>query len=265
MKRKFSDKHTEQLIAGMLHKRFRVADFPIGSRVLQHWKKERLLFPAKKNRNGKRTWVRYDFIEMCWLRTVFELRKLGTPFNTIRLIKANLFNLSGKKGSGANEIVDNSIRTLFGRTLLDTIIKRQNNLLFLNLKGVVISIRLHDLPKALQDKGFRRLFEKPHFTVSIGNILATQFETQFSSQDILIKAMLSATETQVASMLNDKKAKEIKVKVRNRNGRKVVDEINIISIEAFIFHALCHNFESFKLKRIIGKTVYSVANKKGKC
>lgn len=71
--------------------RFSVSQMGISRQELLYWRKMDLLqFEAA---DDKRSWVKVDFFEYCFIRLVAELRKLNVPLESIRILKANILHV----------------------------------------------------------------------------------------------------------------------------------------------------------------------------
>ncbi len=77
----------QALTTGMFTREFMQRDLEISTRVLHHWKNKGLL-PDNQREGWKH---KFNFIELIYLYTLVELRKIGLPIEKLKLVKKCLF------------------------------------------------------------------------------------------------------------------------------------------------------------------------------
>ncbi len=84
------------------------AKIDLDRKTLYHWKKIGLLpfTGSPKKEEGKKTWGRFSFIELCWLRMLIDLREVGIGLEKLQKIKQQFFP-------------ENFIDTLFSKPIND--------------------------------------------------------------------------------------------------------------------------------------------------
>ncbi len=78
----------EDLEKGLFSEDFTLKDLGISARVLQNWSEKGVL-PDKKRKEDENH--KFNFVELMWLKLVFELRIVGLPLERIRKVKEMLF------------------------------------------------------------------------------------------------------------------------------------------------------------------------------
>jgi hypothetical protein len=97
-----------QLYSTLSKKQFLASDLGLSASNYQQWKELEITPPIKGDikADKKRSWVRLDFIEYCWMKMVISLRELGYPYADIKRVRDYLFE---------NVELDASINTKKGR------------------------------------------------------------------------------------------------------------------------------------------------------
>ena len=90
-------------------KQFLISDLGLSARTFQQWKELEITPPSEKDntKEGKREWVRFNFIEFLWMKMLISLRDLGYPYADIKKAKEFLFT-THDLGVSMNRVKNNS-------------------------------------------------------------------------------------------------------------------------------------------------------------
>lgn len=69
------------------------AELGIERQLLHKWKRSELIPFRSKKGTDKKSWARFSFIELCWLKVMYVLRQQGVGIERLKTIKNNLFNI----------------------------------------------------------------------------------------------------------------------------------------------------------------------------
>jgi hypothetical protein len=69
------------------------AELGIERQLLHKWKRSGLIPFRSKKDTDKKSWTRFSFIELCWLKVMYVLRQQGVGIERLKTIKNNLFNI----------------------------------------------------------------------------------------------------------------------------------------------------------------------------
>lgn len=85
-----------QQFTALSKKQFLIRDLGLSARNYQQWKELEITPPTEKEntKDGKREWVKLDFVEFVWMKIVISLRNLGYPYADIKKTKEFLFKTS---------------------------------------------------------------------------------------------------------------------------------------------------------------------------
>lgn len=77
-----------ELCERLLQKSFIGTDTGVAYRSINHWEKFGLI---DDGREEAQRWRRFSFVEFIWIRMIDEMRKMGLPMETIKIVKGHLF------------------------------------------------------------------------------------------------------------------------------------------------------------------------------
>ncbi len=77
-----------ELSERLMQKSFIGTDTGVPYRSINHWENSGLI---DNDRGEARSWRRFSFVEFIWIRMIDEMRKVGLPMDTIKAVKASLF------------------------------------------------------------------------------------------------------------------------------------------------------------------------------
>ncbi len=77
-----------ELSERLMQKSFIGTDTGVPYRSINHWENSGLI---ENGRGEARSWRRFSFVEFIWIRMIDEMRKVGLPMDTIKAVKASLF------------------------------------------------------------------------------------------------------------------------------------------------------------------------------
>lgn len=77
-----------ELCERLLHKSFIGTDTGVPYRSINHWENYGLI---DDERDDSKSWRRFSFVEFIWIRMIDQMRKMGLPMETVKAVKAHLF------------------------------------------------------------------------------------------------------------------------------------------------------------------------------
>lgn len=76
----------------------------VNTRIINHWEKENVIIDNRKDGKG---WRKYSITDVVWITIVEKLREFNFPLESIKLVKAELFNKNDKGSSVLEILLDN--------------------------------------------------------------------------------------------------------------------------------------------------------------
>ncbi len=230
------------------------ADIGVDRKLLYSWKKHELLPFAQK----EKTWGRFSFVEVCWLKLLLELRSVGVGLNKLREVKdfffpenfANQFftksetefpnkeleknikeKIEFKDGKPVFEnehldILKEASFSLFTSFLLATILTRSNYCICIDSNGKIDAVDLNALlndPIGNLQPLFEHLSNNTVVFVNLKKIIADLSGThEHFSQNLGFGALMSENSISTLKQLFlNNKIDEITIRV-NQSGRPIV-------------------------------------------
>ncbi len=77
-----------ELSERLMQKSFIGTDTGVPYRSINHWENSGLI---DNDRGEARSWRRFSFVEFIWIRMIDEMRRVGLPMDSIKAVKASLF------------------------------------------------------------------------------------------------------------------------------------------------------------------------------
>ncbi len=134
-------------------KQFLARDLGLSARNYQQWKELEITPPTEKENksDGKREWVKLDFIQFIWMKMVVSLRNLGYPYSDIKKARDFLFetveldpNVNIPKGNPdiakhlteffAKETLSVEMKEVMGEMLISPLILKKMSAMFTERK-----------------------------------------------------------------------------------------------------------------------------------
>jgi DNA-binding transcriptional MerR regulator len=204
-----SDKGFQDIRAKLTEKKKTVSETDESYRTINSWSEAGLLLEEERE-NG---WRKFSLLDLCWLRVIRELRKIGFSLEQLSNLKSHLFN-----GVFATKKDDTSIFEFF-------MAKAFSESVYL----IVTSEGAGDfcLPQEYELSQAMPHFPTSHIVININQILSeTTGNPKYANKKIPL-ILLNDKEIELLSKVTEGEISEAKVKVRD-------NKINRISYETLI-------------------------------
>jgi len=269
-------------------KHFTIKDLNISYRKINNWQQEGLILDERDNTND---WRKFSFVDYVWIKTIYELRKIGISLKLIRNIYENIIKESQKAFLNFDkDDVLSQIRFTLDKATVKEIrhieakkIKKYEVIetdTGFNRLGVQIAfsiIEKKDLCLAVNNDGEYLLNDLKSSFTSINNnrwksyttVLISEFYKEFiqsqESNNSLMKLMLlDENEIEVLNQLKRENIKSVKIKFSR--GKKIesieITEEKKVEAEARLsdyilsggYHNITYKTESGKIVSFERKT-----------
>jgi hypothetical protein len=233
------------------------AKIELDRKTLYSWKKAGLLPYSKLNAGGKdKTWGRFSFIELCWIKMLLEMRSVGIGLEKLEVIKNQFFpknfielffsspienvenlNPELKKMVEEKELLNNGVLaispeiielfeqiqfSLFSCVVYSAILTRGNYVFWCNGSGMYDIVNLNettlDPVKGIMDF-YTMLDNESVIFINIKKIIADLSDTHecFSKDQLLSKSKSVDAIKIIKDLFKDNDVKEITIRT-NENG-----------------------------------------------
>lgn len=252
-----------KLFDKLFEPRFSVAQMGITRQELLYWKKMGIL--ESDDKEEKRSWVRINFFEYCWVRFVVQLRKINVPLEPIFLLKEKLFTMDDddvKKmilGSyiklkdkikikkiyaefDLEEFAKNVPPFVISQTkryfppfnllVLSLMIQRRSFNLLVNYEGDWLPLEPDNLSNIILTEEISSFLNNPFVSLPVHRLL-DEFYSNVNIKTMDQKEIFNLTtqETKVLELLRKEGIKEIRIRLTNKpKGEIIIDTIEQKSI-----------------------------------
>ncbi len=245
-----------KLFDGLFEPRFSVAQMGITRQELLYWIKKNVLEPEESDE--KRSWVRVNFFEYCWIRLVVQLRKINMPLESIAMLKDTISFMDEDTikqliYQGHNEVKNNPIAdkvkkelpiddvithqlplvikifkkylTPFNLLVILLMIERRHLNLLVNYEGKYVLLAPECLAQTVLTNELVIFLNSPYVSVPIHSLL-DEFYINPSIKVSVQKEIFNLTkqEAKVLELLRTEGIKEIRIRLANKSKGQIIIE-----------------------------------------
>jgi DNA-binding transcriptional MerR regulator len=260
----------------------------ISSRNLNYYKNQGLFFSDTLFEMHDH--IIFNFTEYVWFQMILELRKFDIGLGVIKEIKelvetALPFDeFMGEVGRSEQfisklpddlrgefiDIMHSDIDwkevekqvpvNLLSLMIAETIVKRKQVALMVNLQGDIFPFSLEDFNELSKDEAFVQFFEKTYVSISITEIIKrfiTNFDLKVSSKKLML---LTEREAQMIRYLHEKKLESLTVHLDEKNSIRLIEtkeSYETLDKESRLLDLILKKgYQTIELKTQDGKIVY---------
>lgn len=241
----------------LFEKEITTAQLGINYRKINNWNEEEL-FPFKIP-DGK--WRSFSFLEACWVKCIAELRELGLPIKSIKVLKDKIAEVPDyreiyndpemvallKKKMGDHEAsqhikmvtsVDPAeydklfAATSFGGILVSCIFGKSPVFLLVSADGEVLAVDEISLENEEFQVKYDEFKRTPHISIYLNAIVAELLLLPLKSQAKFYDRILSKEENDLIQILRaNEDAEQINIKLKIGKNERTIDLIELQKIE----------------------------------
>lgn len=237
----------------LYNKEFTSKQLNISYRKINNWDVEGLIpfdLPVGK-------WHSFSFMEACWIKLIFELRKLGLPISSIKNLKETvaissdareIFNdpdrIEDLKKVWSEEDVKQFMTlinnpneeydpmqfasTIFGLSIVSCILSKSPIYLLINTKGECIPLDKPSLENVDFQEEYEKFRKEPHISICVNSIISDVLLIPNKNQAKFYQRILNEDENDLLELLKQNvDADQITIRLKNGKTDRLIDLVEL--------------------------------------